>query len=67
MPAPFSALPSSVPPGPPRNVALLYRELGQAINEGRPAEPGFDTAVRYHQLVDATQRASDTGTRQQLG
>jgi predicted dehydrogenase len=67
VPGRFSPLPDSLPPGPPRNVALVYRELAQAITAGRPAEPGFDAAVRYHQLVAAIQLASDTGTRQLLG
>jgi len=67
VPARFTPLPASVPPGPARNVALVYSELARAITSGRPAEPGFDTAVWYHQLVAAIQRASDTGAAQQLG
>jgi predicted dehydrogenase len=66
VPARFSPLPAGVPPGPPRNVALVYRELAEAITAGRPAEPGFDSAIRYHQLVAAIQRSSDTGTKQQV-
>jgi predicted dehydrogenase len=66
VPARFWPLPASVPAGPPRNVALVYRELASAIAEDRPAEPGFATAVRYHQLVDAIERAAATGVRQEL-
>jgi predicted dehydrogenase len=53
-------LPASVPAGPPRNVAILYRLLAQAINEGRPARPSFADAVEHHQLLDMIQRASET-------
>jgi predicted dehydrogenase len=66
VPARFWPLPAGVPAGPPRNVALLYRELAHAIAEDRPAEPGFATAVRYHDLVDSVQRAAVTGVRQEL-
>jgi hypothetical protein len=53
-----------VPGGPPRNVAVLYREFARAINYGQPAVPDFAMAVRYHQLLEQIQRASDTGIRQ---
>jgi predicted dehydrogenase len=66
VPARFWRLPAGVPAGPPRNVALLYRELARAIAEDRPAEPGFATAVRHHELVDAIERAAATGVRQEL-
>ncbi|HEX2819016.1 MAG TPA: Gfo/Idh/MocA family oxidoreductase [Streptosporangiaceae bacterium] len=32
---------------------------------GQPAVPDFATAVRYHQLLETIQRASDTGIRQE--
>jgi predicted dehydrogenase len=66
VPARFAALPAAVPPGPPRNVGLLYRELARAIAEDRQPEPGFATAVGYHRLVDAIERASKTGVRQDV-
>ena len=66
VPARFSPLPRGVPAGPPRNVALIYDELARAIAEGRPAEPGFGTAVRYHKLVESIERAAATGVRQAL-
>ena len=59
-------LPPGVPAGPPRNVALIYSELARAIAEDRSAEPGFATAVRYHELVDSIERAAATGVRQVL-
>jgi predicted dehydrogenase len=64
VPARFSPIPEAVPAGPPRNVAVLYREFARAIGDGQPAAPDFRTAVRYHQLLEQIQRASDTGIRQ---
>ena len=66
IPARFSPLPAGVPPGPARHVALLYTELARAIAENRPAEPGFGTAVRYHELVDSIERAAASGVRQEV-
>ena len=51
-------LPECIPLGPPRNIANVYRELGRAIREGRPANPDFNTAVRFHELADAIGRGS---------
>jgi predicted dehydrogenase len=64
VPGRFSPIPAAVPAGPPRNVAVLYREFARAINDGQPAAPDFATAVRYHRLLERIQRASDTGVRQ---
>jgi predicted dehydrogenase len=64
VPGRFSPIPAAVPAGPPRNVAVLYREFARAISDGQPAAPDFATAVRYHQLLENIQRASDTGIRQ---
>lgn len=66
VPGHFSPVPVTVPAGPPRNVAVLYREFARAINQGRPAVPDFATAVRFHQLLATIQRASDTGLRQDI-
>ena len=66
VPKRFSPVPAAVPAGPPRNVALLYREFAQAISDDRPAAPDFTTAVRFHQLLESIQRASDTGIRQDV-
>jgi predicted dehydrogenase len=67
VPGRFSPVPAAVPAGPPRNVAVLYREFARAIRDGQPAVPDFAAAVRYHQLLDQIQRASDTGIRQDAG
>jgi predicted dehydrogenase len=66
VPARLWPLPAGVPAGPPRHVALVYRELARAIAGDRPAEPSFATAVRYHELVDSIDRAAATGVRQKL-
>jgi len=66
-PAGYGGVPEAVPAGPPRNVAALYQELGAAINDRRPASPGFDTAVRYHRLIETIQRSADSGARQNVG
>jgi predicted dehydrogenase len=64
VPGRFSPIPTAVPAGPPRNVAVLYHEFARAISYGQPAAPNFATAVRYQQLLENIQRASDTGIRQ---
>jgi predicted dehydrogenase len=51
--------------GPAANVAALYREIGRAIAEGRPAHPDFGTALRHHRMLAAIERASLTGIRQE--
>ena len=52
---------------PPLNVAQLFRRLGEGIRNGTAVEPDFRHAVRRHELLDAIQRASDSGQRQVLG
>jgi predicted dehydrogenase len=64
VPARYSSVPAELPAGPAANIAALYRELGSAIREGRPAQPNFHTAVRHHETLDAIERAADTGKRQ---
>ena len=60
-------VPDEVPQGPAFNVAQMYRRFGEAIRSGQRAEPDFDTALVRHQLIAAIQRASDRGTREQVG
>ncbi len=66
VPERLSPIPSAVPAGPPRNVALLYLELARAIADDRPTTPDFAAAVGYHHLLETVQRASDTGVRQEI-
>ena len=59
-------VPDEVPPGPPLNVAQMFRRLGERIRDGNAGDPDFALAVTRHRLLDAIQRASDTGQRQSL-
>jgi predicted dehydrogenase len=40
--------------------------MAEGIREGKSVRPDFDVAVKRHQLLDAIQKASDTGIRQIL-
>jgi hypothetical protein len=40
--------------------------MAEGIREGRSVSPDFDVAVKRHHLLDAIQKASDTGIRQIL-
>ena len=66
MPESYRWVRPAVPAGLPFNVAQLYMRLAEGIREGKSASPNFDLAVRRHQLLDAIQKASDTGIRQIL-
>ena len=66
IPAKYRFVPDGVPANSPYNVAQLYVKLGEAIRAGTRASPGFDAAVRRHELIDAIVRASNTGQRQRL-
>ena len=66
VPGRYRLVPAGVPAGPAAHIAALYREIAQAITEGRPAHPGFDTAVHHHQTLAAIERAARTGVRQPL-
>jgi predicted dehydrogenase len=67
VPDSYRVAPAAVPSGPPTNVAALYREIAQAINEGREAYPSFTTAVAFQQLLETIEEAHETGVRQQIG
>jgi predicted dehydrogenase len=62
----YRVTPDGVPAGPAANIAALYREVAQAITEGRPAHPGFGTAVHHQRTLAAIERAAKTGVRQTL-
>ena len=66
IPARLTQVPDTVPQGPPFNVAQMWHRFAEAIRSGALVEPDFDTAVTRHRLLDAVQRASDTGQRQQI-
>jgi predicted dehydrogenase len=52
--------------GPAFEVGQMWANFARAIRNDVPIEPGFDHAVRRHKLLDAVQRASDTGQLQKL-
>lgn len=66
VPERLTMLPSSVPEGPPKNVARLYREMAEAILDGKTLHPNFDDALKMHQFVDAIQISSDEGRAVEL-
>ena len=66
VPVRYRLVPPGVPAGPAANIAALYREVAHAITEGRPAYPGFGTAVHHHRTLAAIERAAQTGVRQPL-
>lgn len=67
IPVKYRYVPESTPANSPYNVAQLYAKLGESIRNSTPATPGFDAAVRRHQLIDAIVRASNTGQKRILG
>jgi predicted dehydrogenase len=64
IPAKYRWVPDTVPQGSPYNIAQLYVRLGEGIRNGTPVAPGFDAAVRRHQMLDMITRASETGRKQ---
>jgi predicted dehydrogenase len=66
IPESYRWVPPAVPAGLPFNVAQLFVRMAEAIREGKSVSPDFDVAFKRHQLLDAIQKASDTGSRQIL-
>ena len=66
IPESYRWVPPAVPAGLPFNVAQLYRRMAEGICEGKSVSPNFDVAVKRHELLDAIQKAPDTGIRQIL-
>jgi predicted dehydrogenase len=64
IPEGYRWVPPAVPAGLPFNVAQLYKRMAEGIRERKSASPDFEAAVKRHQLLDAIQKASDTGVRQ---
>ncbi|RWF47591.1 MULTISPECIES: Gfo/Idh/MocA family oxidoreductase [unclassified Mesorhizobium] len=52
--------------GPPANVARLYAQLARDLASGTALVPDFATAVRRHRVIDAIERADETGERQRI-
>ena len=59
--------PDDVPQGAPFHVAQMYRRFGEQIAGGASGlVPDFGEAASLHQLLDAVERASETGQRQRV-
>jgi predicted dehydrogenase len=56
-------VPAELAGSPAANVARLYAALARDLAEGTHTVPDFAHAVTRHRLVDAIEKASDTGTR----
>jgi predicted dehydrogenase len=52
---------------PARNVAGIYRLLGEDLLSGSNLAPSFDDAVALHKVVDAIERSDQSGTRVRIG
>ena len=52
--------------GPPQNVAQTYARLAKDLREGTHTVPDFAYALERHRLVDAIERASQTGSTRNL-
>ncbi|HEX2826904.1 MAG TPA: Gfo/Idh/MocA family oxidoreductase [Burkholderiales bacterium] len=48
------------------DVGQMWVNFAKAIRTGERIEPDFDSAVRRHRMLDAIQRASETGQRQKI-
>ncbi|MDC0034982.1 Gfo/Idh/MocA family oxidoreductase [Chloroflexi bacterium] len=66
IPERYTKVPSSVPTGPPFNIAQLWDRFAEGIKSNTEFEPSFSTALTRHKLIDAIQKSSDTGTTQEL-
>jgi predicted dehydrogenase len=58
--------PAGTPEGPAANFTPVYRDTAAAILNGAAVTPNFGTATELHRVLDAIERASDTGQRQTL-
>ena len=61
VPSKYTLVPESTPRGGPYNVAQAYARMTDALRGGASFDVDFDLAVRRHALVDAIERASETG------
>ncbi|MNN72546.1 hypothetical protein D3C81_1885970 [compost metagenome] len=48
------------------NIAQAYHKFARDIQEGTSLTPSFADAVKLHQLLDAVEKAAQTGERQYL-
>jgi len=52
--------------GPPANVARVYAQFASDLTTGSSFTPDFGAAVVRHRVIDAIERAADTGQRQKV-
>ena len=52
-----------MPPGAAFSVAQVYAGFAASLESGIAAAPGFDVALARHRMIEAIQKASDTGRR----
>lgn len=50
--------------GPARNVGLLYAALAEDIRDRGQRAPSFETALARHRMIEAVERAAESGRRQ---
>ena len=54
------------PGGFATNIAEMYRRFANAIVEGEALEPGFDTALELHRIIEATRASATIGASVEL-
>ncbi len=64
VPASYNLVPAEVPKGPPFYTAQLLARMADGIKTGKPVYPDFAAAITRHRMLDAIQKASNTGQRQ---
>jgi predicted dehydrogenase len=55
-----SGWPDDVVPG---NVARIYARMARDLREGTRSAPTFEDAVAVHRIIDAIERAAESGSR----
>jgi predicted dehydrogenase len=66
VPDAYRRVPADLGEGPVFNVAQLYAWIADDLGAGTSLAPDFALALRRHELLDAIERAAETGQRQLL-
>lgn len=64
IPDEYRWVPAETPSGFPFNVAQLYVRLASDMQKGTSLSLGFEAAVVRHRMIEAIQKAAETGSRQ---
>lgn len=67
VPGSYRSITNIKPAASAYNVALQYAMIASDLRHGTRLAPDFQTALMPHALLDAIERASDTGMRRELG